>query len=318
MQDLNQRLLPCVKGTHRRKSGKNKIFLAKGYGFANREMETLNNAETLYEVASITKLFTVCAILQLAESGRLSLEDKLEEYLGDFDEPKDQATIGHLLLHTAGLVPRGHALNYDSREEFVKSVKLAPPESKPGEKYRYTNAGYTMLAAIIEVTSGISYEDYLTKHIFKPLNLTHTTYWSNDTLKNIAIGYTGKAIDSLQAYYTPAAVWGDRGPSGIITNVGDLHKFLIALEREKILTNESLQKMFSEQIEGEAYGFHVMRKPNIGKVLARGGGLPHFESQIAWYKDKNIKLILTINNRLRLRQPVWDGIEEILFRNLSR
>jgi len=296
-------------------SQNNKLLFSKGYGFANRELKTSNNAETLYEVASITKLFTVVAILQLAESGAISLEDKIEKYLGDFDEPKDQASINHLLVHVAGLVPRGYELNYDSRKKFIESVKLTPPESKPGEKYRYTNAGYTLLAAIIEVISGLSYEDYLTKHIFKPLNLVHTTYWSTENLKNVAIGYTGKTLDSLQAFYTPQAVWGDRGPSGIITNVGDLHIFLTALEKGKIITNESLQKMLNEQIKGEAYGFHVLRKPNAGKVLARGGGLPHFESQIAWYIDKNIKLIFTINNRLRLRQQVWDGIEELLFKN---
>ncbi|MCF7807824.1 MAG: hypothetical protein K9N38_04805 [Candidatus Marinimicrobia bacterium] len=138
---------------------------------------------------------------------------------------------------------------------------------------------------------------------------------SSETLKNAAIGYTGETVDSLQAFHPPEAVWGDRGPSGIITNVGDLHTFLIALGQGKLLTNRSLQKMSTEQIEGEAYGFHVLQKPNSGKVLARGGGLPHFESQIAWYMDKNIMLIFTINNRLRLRQHVWDGIEDILIKN---
>jgi len=65
-------------------------------------------------------------------------------------------------------------------------------------------------------------------------------------------------------------------------------------------------------MEGEAYGFHVYNKPDRGKILARGGALVHFESQIAWYTDHNIKLIFTINNHLGLIQPIWDGIEEIL------
>jgi CubicO group peptidase (beta-lactamase class C family) len=295
-------------------SENNRLLFSKGYGFSNRELKTLNDAETLYEVASITKLFTVAAILQLDESDKISVEDEIEKYLGNFEEPKDQATISHLLVHTAGLVPRGYTLNYDSRKRFIESVKSAPPESKPGEKYRYTNAGYTLLAAIIEVTSGLSYENYLTEHIFKPLNLVNTTYGPAEDSKNVAVGYTGNTLDSLQAFYTRPAVWGDRGPGGILTNVTDLYKLLRALEEEKIITNENVQKMLNEQIKGEAYGFHILQKPNLGKVLARGGGLPHFESQIAWYKDKNIKLIFTINNRLRLRQQVWDGIERILFR----
>ena len=67
-------------------------------------------------------------------------------------------------------------------------------------------------------------------------------------------------------------------------------------------------------MEGEAFGFHVLDRSGLGKVLARGGGLPHFESQIAWYKEKDIRVIILINNHLRKRQPVWDGIEKRLFR----
>ncbi|MBL4624550.1 MAG: beta-lactamase family protein [Flavobacteriales bacterium] len=299
-------------------SENNNILFSKGYGFANREQEIPNNENTLYEIGSITKLFTVIAILQLADNGQLSLNDKLSKYFGKFDKPKNQATINHLLIHTAGLVPRGHELNYNSRKEFVESVKKTPPESIPGEKYRYTNAGYTMLAAIIEEVSKMSYEDYLTKNIFIPLNLTNTTttFEIKDSIQNFADGYSGKTLDSLKIYKTPDPVWGDRGPGGILINVNDLHKFLVGMENKNLINNEYLQKMYAEQIEGEAYGFHVLNKPDIGKVLARGGGLPQFESQIAWYKEKNVKVILLINNRLRLRQPVWYGIEEILFKKL--
>ena len=201
------------------------ILLHKGYGVSNRELGTANQSNTLFEIASITKLYTVVSILQLKDNGQLSLEDKLGDYLGEFDPPKDQATINHPILHTAGLVPRGHELDYSSREKFVESVKNTHPESIPGEKYRYTNAGYTMLAAIIEVVSGLSYEDYLVRHIFVPLNLSNPTYWNRGTFENTAIGYRGNSMDSLRAYSTHEWEWGDNGASGILTNVGDLHKF---------------------------------------------------------------------------------------------
>lgn len=294
-------------------SEKNNILIAKGYGLADREQKIFNDASTIFEIASITKLFTVVAILQLAETERLFLNDGIDKYLGDFESPKNQATIHHLLLHTAGLVPRGFQLDYETKHGFIESIKNAPLESVPGKKYRYTNAGYILLAAIIEQLSQQSYEDYLIENIFKPLSLTNTIFGFKDSVENIANGYAGKSLDSLKVFKTSEYVWGDNGPSGILTNVTDLHLFLQGLDDNKILKNEYLQKMYFEQMEGEAYGFHLLDKPKIGKVLARGGGLPHFESQVAWYKHNDIKVIILINNHLRTRQPVWDGIEEILF-----
>ena len=294
-------------------SEKDMVLLNKGYGYASKVDRRINDENTLFEIASITKLYTVAAILQLAQKGRLDLNDKLGKYLGVFNSPKDSATIHHLLAHTAGLVPRGHSLDYNSRIGFVKSVKDAPLESIPGEKYRYTNAGYTLLAAIIEEASGISYPKYLKKYIFSKLKLKDTFFERKNSSKNYANGYKGKSIDSLEVLVTPPYVWGDRGPSGIVTNTLDLHRFLMGLQNHELLRQEYQDLMFNEQIEGEAYGFHILDQPNIGKTLTRGGGLPHFESQVVWYLEENIKVLFFINNRLKLRKPVWDKIESIIF-----
>lgn len=293
-------------------SNNNKILLNQGYGLADREQNIQNNESTIFEIASITKLFTVVSILKLAEKGELSLTNKINQHLGDFNSKKDLATINHLLLHTAGLVPKGFELDYSTKSSFLKSVKNSPIESIPGEKYRYTNAGYIMLAAIIEEVSKMSYEDYLIENIFKPLNLSNTTFGFKDSIINIANGYSGKNFNSLKLYKTSDYIWGDSGPSGILTNTLDLHKFLQGLDNGKLLGSEYLQKMYSEQMKGEAYGFHILHKSSFGKTLTRGGGLPHFESQIAWYKEKNIKVIILINNHLRKRQPIWDQIEKTL------
>ena len=294
-------------------SENDQVLFNQGFGFANREEKIPNNKDTRFEIASVTKLFTTVAILQLVEKGLINLDDRLNEYLGDFEPPKNGATIHHLLTHTAGLVSRGHSLNYDGRSEFVESVKMAPVESIPGEKYRYTNAGYTLLAAIIEEVSGLAYPEYLKENVLEPLGLKHTTFGLDRSDSNFALGYSGRTTDSLKAYETGKLIWGDRGPGGLVTNTQDLHKFLVALQNKNLMREMQLEKMISEQISGEAYGFHVIRKQGIGELLARGGGLPHFESQVVWYLDKNIKLILLINNRLRFRQPVWDGIEQIIF-----
>ncbi len=295
-------------------SQNNTILMKKGFGLADRENNISNSENTIFEVASVTKLFTVVAILQLAEKGKLSLDDYVNEYVGPFSSQKDAATIDHLLLNTAGLVPKGYQLDYTSKPGFLKSVKDAPMESIPGEKYRYTNAGYILLAAIIEKASNTSYENYLKSNIFEPLGLRHTFFGFEGTtdLGTIAKGYFGNTVDSLKSHTTPDYVWANRGPSGILSNVSDLHIFLEGLENKTLLSQEYLDKMFYEQMPGEAYGFHILKKIGLGKLLARGGGLPHFESQIAWYSDEGVKVIILINNHLGKRKEIWDQIEQYI------
>ena len=124
------------------------------YGYADRGRKILNTPDTRFEMASLTKPFTAAAILKLQEQGKLRTSDWLDRYIGPLDPPKNLATIHHLALHQAGLVVRGGPVSGDTRERFLRSVRTSPAESKPGEKYRYTNVGYGVMAAIIEIVSG--------------------------------------------------------------------------------------------------------------------------------------------------------------------
>ncbi|HEU5154449.1 MAG TPA: serine hydrolase domain-containing protein, partial [Gemmatimonadales bacterium] len=153
-----------------------KIVLLKGYGLADAERRIPNSAATRFELNSMTKMFTGVAILQLDAAGRLHVADSVERYLGPFPSGKQGATIEQLASHTAGLIESGADLAGDSRDAFVTDVKQTPRESPPGEQYRYTNAGYSLLAAIIERVSGGSYEDYLLAHLFEPAGMHSATF----------------------------------------------------------------------------------------------------------------------------------------------
>ena len=138
---------------------KGAVEFLQAYGYADRRRKIRNTPDTRFEMASITKPFTSAAILKLQEQGKLRTSDMLDRYIGPLPPPKNLATIHHLALHQAGLVVRDAPLAGDSREIFLQGIRTTPAESKPGEKYRYTNAGYGVLAAIIEIVSGRSYND---------------------------------------------------------------------------------------------------------------------------------------------------------------
>ena len=169
------------------------IVLVKGYGLADVDRGVRNTAATRFEMNSMTKMFTGVAVLQLAAQGRLRLSDPVARYLGGFPRAKQAATIEQLATHTSGLIVKGTELAGDSRAAFVRDVARTPNESPAGQRYRYTNAGFSLLAAIIETVSGESYEEYLRGHIFTPAGM-HTVLFRTEVPMSdslFAHGYVG-------------------------------------------------------------------------------------------------------------------------------
>ena len=160
------------------------VEFLQAYGYADRRRKIRNTPDTRFEMASLTKPFTAAAILKLQEQGKLRTSDRLDRYIGPLNPPKNLATIHHLALHRAGLVVRGTELPGDTREAFLQGVRISPAESKPGDKYRYTNAGYGVLAAIIEIVSGTSYNDYVRSAILLPLGLREA-YFRDETVPDL-------------------------------------------------------------------------------------------------------------------------------------
>lgn len=293
------------------------IILRKGYGLADRERKIQNTPLTLFNVASVAKTFTAAAVLKLEMQGKLKTSDIISKYLGEFPKEKSGATIHHLLTHTAGLVPAGTALKYESRKVFVQSVKDAPLESKPGDKYRYTNAGYVLLAAIVEEVSDLPFEAYLQKHIFKPAGMTSTGFAWGSRFKNapVAVGYRGDKLEELKPTPPEIDVWGNRGASNIITTVGDLYKWIQALRKNKVLSAPVRKKMFTAYAHvDEGYGWHVVKTERGTTMVRRGGGMPNFESELQWYVDENTAVIFTINNDLNLRRVIAPAIVQTIWK----
>lgn len=238
----------------------------------------------------------------------------MSEYLGPSPAPKSAATIHHLLTHTAGLVVRGANLEYQSRDAFVASVKIAPVEAVPGEEFRYSNAGYTVLAAVVEVVSGMPFEDFLDERLFRPACMRRTAFvWDERSrMLPVATGYAGKTVDQLSPRPIESDVRGNRGPSDIPTNVGDLYRWILAIQNRKVLSKASIEKMFTPYVGDEGYGCHVI-DTEVGRLLRRRGGRPDFESSLRWYMDEDLVVVVLINNHIGFRLPVVQGLEKIAF-----
>jgi CubicO group peptidase (beta-lactamase class C family) len=286
------------------------ILLLKGYGLADVERGVRNSAATRYEMNSITKMFTAASVLQLAAAGRLRLDDRLERHLGSFPAEKRDATIDNLATHTSGLVIAGTNIVGDTRDAFVRFMKLAPREAPPGEQYRYTNAGYSLLAAIVERASKQRYETYVREHIIVPAGMRTAVFRDEIPAR--------ESLFARAHVGTPSPYgWGVRGAGGVWSTVGDVYRWVIALEDSVVLRGPQRAVLYSppDPPSLEAYGWHVY--PGLDTARARidkGGGSADFASQLLYYPNDRVIVVWASNNlKQRWRRTLNQALPDILF-----
>lgn len=205
--------------------------------------------DTLYDVGSVTKLYTTTAIMTLEQEGKLAYSDKITKYIDNVPADKKGITIEMLLTHTSGLYAEeneNHDVTKDSEVARILKTKLA---FKPGTNYKYSNAGFSLLAVIIEAASGESYEDYLTDTLFEPLGLEHTGFPNSRFLKNEpAVSGTLNGVDYGQVTKFDFG-WYSKGYSDILTTPRELTYFFQALISGKLLTDENLKLMNLDDVD---------------------------------------------------------------------
>jgi len=162
---------------------KGKTLFAKGYGFADYKQRP-NSPQTMFEIASTSKQFTAAAILKLRMQGKLKLTDKLGKFFKNVPQDKRTITLRHLLRHTSGISGK-IGLPYSSRktkEQLATFVFSKPLVSQPGQKWAYCNVAYALLAAVVEIASGSSFEAYSKTQLFEPAGMTDTGFIGDKTL----------------------------------------------------------------------------------------------------------------------------------------
>jgi len=160
------------------------VLYRRAFGQADLERHVALTPEYRFRLGSLTKQFTACAILKLAEEGKLSVHDELTRYLPDYPTQGHSLTIEQVLTHTAGIPDYTHQPTFTPQlqrqdltpRQLVTLIEAQPLDFVPGTQFRYSNSGYVLLGYLIEVVSGKSYERYLQDTFFTPLGMTHTGY----------------------------------------------------------------------------------------------------------------------------------------------
>lgn len=302
------------------------IILNKGYGLADKKRDIPCTAETVYDIGSITKQFTAAAIMKLEAEGKLSTSDPITKYFENVPGDKTGITIHHLLTHTAGLL-HSYGGDYEvaPRDETVKLMFDTPLKFKPGEKWSYSNGGFSILGAIVEKLTGQSYDAYLNETFFKPLGMNSTGYTIPELDEDKVVKYQNEElpIDFESPLDRPGPYWHLYTNGGILSTTGDMYKWHLALKGDAILPEEQKKKLFAPHVKttrGEmfyAYGW-LVRKTNRETTSIEHGGGSHegVNCRFLRYIDENGVIIILSHVYVDyMGAGSWavDNIEKIVF-----
>ena len=272
------------------------IVYLQGYGNAGRNRPM--TPQTQMFIGSQSKSFTALAIAQLADQGKLDLDAPVQTYIPWFrvndEEASAKITVRHLLKHSSGLSDAGFPVvlaNNTTLEESVRALEKARLTQPIGSTFQYFNMGYSVLAYIIELTSGESYADYIQAHILSPLGMNNSTA-DPSSAKEIAQGFTrmfGFAIPRSQ----PVPEFGV-GAGYIVSTAEDMARYALAMKNgaQGLVSEMMGKKIFLPGLGHYGFGWHIVE--NGGKIF-HGGANETFRTDVNLYPKEGRAFVLLIN-----------------------
>jgi len=302
-----------------------KLVFAKGYGFRDYEKKLPITANTLFPIASNTKLFTAVAAGFLVEEGKLTWDRPIRESVPTIEfydnSLNNTVTLRDMLAHRTGITRHDsiwYKSNYTTKELFER-LKYLEPKEPPRQLFLYNNMMYAGAGYSIQLQSGKPWSDYVREKILKPLEMNHTVYSIADMLKapDYGVPFTEKR-DTMELYKIPyyEDTDGLAAAGAIISNIDDLSHWLIALMNngkyggQQVLPPKVLQATLEPAIAlpntaGEtrgwwevlnrAYGMGRWTASYRGRLIAfHGGDLPGFHSQISYMPNEHVGVIVFV------------------------
>lgn len=294
-----------------------KIFFSKGYGYANLEKKIpVVPDKTLFRVGSISKLFTTTAVMQLAEQGKLNVNDEVNKYLKRFQIPNTYpkpVTVANLLTHTDGFDSGwGIKAFAPSKSEMTPlgdylAKRLPPRLLPPGEVFLYSDVGMTLAGYLVQAISGVPFAQYIQQNILQPLDMGRSSFFQPlppQLAPDLAVGYRYKN----GTYQRRPFAFNNNVPgSAFMATATDIAHFMIAHLQKgrygeaRILNEATAQEMHRQQfahhpgMAGSAYGFYESWE-NDQKAIEHGGRLNGYTTQLFLLPGQNLGFFVSCNN----------------------
>lgn len=279
------------------------IIKTEGYGLANVELNVPATKETVFEIGSVSKQITAAAIMLLVEDGKINVDEKISKYLPNTPESWGKVTVRNLLNHTSGIKSYSSLSGFElskrlKRDDFIKALSSYPLEFEPGERYNYSNSGYSLLGFIIESAAQKSYWEFVGERIFKPLGMSKTADRDPQFIvPNRADGYEWENGKLVGRDYDLTDLF---SAGAIVSTVGDLAKWDAALRGDTFLKKESKAQIWtpvrfnSGELYPYGFGWNVTEFRGH-KLISHSGQTAGFGANISRYVDDNISVIVLTN-----------------------
>jgi CubicO group peptidase (beta-lactamase class C family) len=285
------------------------VIEQNGYGFVDRAGRVPVSEATAFDIASFTKWFTAVAILKLAQEAKLSLHDKINIYFEGVPPDKSAITIHQLLTHTAGLqLYSGEDNEAITRDDAVRRILDGPLQSAPGAEYHYSNPSYSLLGAIVELVSGMPYEVYLNERLFQPAGMSKTGYvipqWDGAQIMHGYDGARDAGTPLEQGWTSEGPGWNLHANGGMLSTVGDLYKWHLALAGSTLLGEEAKALMLTPYVPAvgtlpdgasSGYGVYISETPRGTRLITRGGTSDYSHAGYEHFIDEDVVLIMLAN-----------------------
>ena len=285
---------------------KDKVLDLSAVGYADVAAKKPMTTDALFWVASQSKPITGTALMMLVDEGKVNVDDPVEKYLPEFrgqwlaadqsndhlflKKPKHPITVRNILTHTSGLLFRSPmeepTLDLLPLRVAVRSYAMTPLQFEPDSKYQYSNAGINTAGRLIEVVSGMPYEEFLDKRLFDPLGMKDTTFWpSDEQLARLAKSYKPNAdktkleettVTQLRYPLNDRAYRYPMPAGGLFSTASDVARFCQMIlnggvfEGKRYLSEAAVRQMTSKQTGAlpDSYGFGW---GGVGNSFGHGG-----------------------------------------------
>ena len=284
------------------------ILYEKGYGSANLEHSIPNSPETIFLIASISKQFTAYAIAMLADEGRLSLDDDIRVYVPEIHEFDDTITIRHLIHHISGLRDEfdllgmaGWRMDDVITHEAILHLVFAQTSLNftPGEKYLYSNTGYTLLAEIVQRITKQSFREWMKENVFDPLGMdrTHIHDAYREIVPDRAQGYEP---DVTGGHHKQIYSYQNFGSTGVFTTARDLAKWLHNFDKPVVGSRRIVEQVYQRGIlnagDTLSYAFGLRHGEYHGhRRISHSGWHRGFRSVAYRFPDDSLSIIVLAN-----------------------
>ena len=307
-----------------------KIVYNNQVGYADfKNKEPLNEA-SVFQLASVSKQFTAAAIMLLYERNQIKLTDTVNKYFPNF--PYEHVTITNLLNHTGGLPKYFWVAEHKWKQEKAPTnsemmTLLASSDVlrffKPGRNFDYSNTGYIVLASIVEKISGTSFNDFVKKNIFDPLNMKDSFVYSfeNDNIRANQLDgyrlYRGWRHLKINNTVNDAIV----GDKNVYTTSEDLFKWTLGLNNGKLLSKESLDLMYAkgETIYGRKipYGFGFRIDTKDQNTIYHHGKWNGFSTGLTQYQEDDLVVIVLEHTSYNAMTSLNKKVKKIVAENFD-